>query len=67
VLDDNARNSATGAVSSLVQILVPAGDGRVLGGGVADTHSREANPPMNNFAQGPDRSSLSEKDIVFGR
>src|SRR5256714_1626780 len=36
VLDDNARNSATGAVSSLVQFLFPRATGRVLGGGVAE-------------------------------
>src|SRR5204862_7553437 len=35
VLDDNARNSATGAVSSLVQILFPRANGPDLGGGVA--------------------------------
>src|SRR6267143_204294 len=67
VLDDNARNSATGAVSSLVQILFPRANGRVLGGGVAEYSFTRSQPTDEYFAQGRIDHHFSEKDILFGR
>src|SRR5216684_631579 len=67
VLDDNARNSATGAVSSLVQILFPRANGPVLGGGVAEYSFTRSQPTDEYFAQGRIDHHFSEKDILFGR
>jgi hypothetical protein len=67
VLDDNARNSTTGAVSSLVQILFPRANGRVLGGGVAEYSFTRNQPTDEYFAQGRIDHHFSEKDILFGR
>ena len=67
VLDDNARNSATGAVSSLIQILFPRANGRVLGGGVAEYSFTRPQPTDEYFAQGRIDHHFSEKDILFGR
>ncbi|PYU36915.1 MAG: hypothetical protein DMG54_35415, partial [Acidobacteria bacterium] len=67
VLDDNARNLATGAVSSLVQILFPRANGRVLGGGVAEYSFTRSQPTDEYFAQGRIDHHFSEKDILFGR
>jgi hypothetical protein len=67
VLDDNARTSATGAVSSLIQILFPRANGRVLGGGVAEYSFTKPQPTDEYFAQGRIDHRFSEKNTFFGR
>jgi Carboxypeptidase regulatory-like domain/TonB dependent receptor/TonB-dependent Receptor Plug Domain len=67
VLDDNARNSAAGAVSSLIQILFPRANGRVLGGGVAEYSFTRPQPTDEYFAQGRVDHHFSEKDTIFAR
>jgi outer membrane receptor protein involved in Fe transport len=67
VLDENARNSTTGAVRSLIDILFPHSNGRVLGGGVAEYFFTRTQPTDEYFAQGRIDHRFSEKDALFGR
>ena len=67
VLDDNARNSASPAVSPLIQIIFPRANGRVLGGGVAEYSFTRTQPTDEYFAQGRIDHRFSQQDTLFVR
>jgi len=67
VLDDNARNSATGAVSSTSTDFVPAGERAGARGRRCEYSFTRSQPTDEYFAQGRIDDHFSEKDILFGR
>jgi hypothetical protein len=71
VLDDTARNSASGpaapALRSLINILFPRANGRNLGGGVAEYSFTRTQPTDEYFAQGRIDHRFSERDTLFAR